>query len=410
MSTIIWRGDAPAVAQVDTVTVAGTWAVNDTATLTINGKSITFTATVNTAANVVTGLVTAWEASTIPEFTEITATDGAGDTIVLTADTAGAPFTVTTSENTAGDGTLSRAATIANAGPAVASLAGNWEGGVAPATSDTVIFENNANDCLYDLEGLAAQTFAALWIKQSYTGKIGLPKENANEYIEYRATYFKAGFTVLDIGDGLGTGSPRVNLNSNANCTCTIHGSGTAENTGVPAILLKTTTGNLTLYVNKGDVGIAIFGGETATVPTLNLGYLTNQEGDSTVVCGSGVTLTTVIKTGGSLDIQSNVTTVTNHAGDLSIRGAATVTTLNLNGGTCYDETTGTITAANIYGILDRRRTTRAQTITTLDVYAGSEYHDPAGLVTLTNGLHLNNCRITDVTLDLPLNKILTIT
>jgi hypothetical protein len=260
------------------------------------------------------------------------------------------------------------------------------------------------------LEGLYDQTFAELRIKQTFTGKIGLPKTNAGGYIEYRPTSLKAGFTILDIGDGNGTGSQRINLNSNANTTVTIHNSGTGEADGIPAILLKTTTGNANVYINKGQLGIAIYGGETATVPTLNVGYISNQDGDSVVVCGSGVTLTTIVKTGGSLDIQSNATTVTNYSGDLMIRGSATVTALNLYGGACYDESSGTFTAANIYGIYDRRRSTRTKTITTLDVYRGSEYHDPAGLVTLTNNLHLNNCLITDVTLDLPVNKTLAIT
>jgi hypothetical protein len=409
MTTKIWRGDAPAVAQVDTLTLTGAWAANDTATLTINGKSITFTSVSNTAAAVIVGLVAAWEASEIPEFAEITAADGAGDTITLTADTAGVPFTCTPAVNTAGDGDMTLANTVANAGPNVLTTAANWSTGAAPASGDDVIFENNANDCLYNLEGLYDQTFATLKIKQSFTGRIGLPKTNAGGYIEYRPTYLKAGFTILDIGDGGGGGSARVNLNSNANSTATIHNSGSAEESGIPAILVKTATGNLSLYVNRGDVGVAIFGGEAATVPTLNVGYVSNQEGDSVVACGAGVTLTTIVKTGGNLDIQSNATTVTNYAGDVAIRGAATVTTLNLLGGTCYDESSGTFTTVSVYGIYDRRRSTQAKTITTLSVYRGSEYHDPAGVVTLTNGLYLGNSLITDVVLDLPVDKILTI-
>ena len=100
MANQVFRGDAPAVAQVDTLTPANV-EIGDVFTATINGKSITFTATVATVANVTAGIVAAWNVSTIQEFTEITATDSTTH-ITLMGDTAGVPFTVTSSST--GDG------------------------------------------------------------------------------------------------------------------------------------------------------------------------------------------------------------------------------------------------------------------------------------------------------------------
>lgn len=93
MATKLWRGDAPAVAQVTRLT-PGNVNVGDVFTVTCNGKTISVTAVTATAASVSALLVTAIAASTIPEFREFTASVD-GSTVLLTANTAGQPFTVT---------------------------------------------------------------------------------------------------------------------------------------------------------------------------------------------------------------------------------------------------------------------------------------------------------------------------
>ena len=102
MATKIWRGDAPSIAQITTITPA-TVEVGDTFTITINGKSIIVTATVATAANVCDLFVTAIAASTIPEFGEVDAVSSSG-VLTLTAGTAGVPFVVTASASNGGVG------------------------------------------------------------------------------------------------------------------------------------------------------------------------------------------------------------------------------------------------------------------------------------------------------------------
>ena len=50
MSVITWRGDAMAVAQVDTNVIGGTWATNDILTATCNGKSVSFVVALRTGS------------------------------------------------------------------------------------------------------------------------------------------------------------------------------------------------------------------------------------------------------------------------------------------------------------------------------------------------------------------------
>lgn len=88
----VWRGDAPAVAQVTRLTPVDVQ-VGKVFGVIINGKAITYTATTTSAVEVATALQAAIETSTIPEFNEFTAVLD-GSAIVLTADTAGVPFTV----------------------------------------------------------------------------------------------------------------------------------------------------------------------------------------------------------------------------------------------------------------------------------------------------------------------------
>lgn len=92
MGLKIWRGDAPAVAQVTHVEPTDI-EIGDRFALTINGKRIVYTATAATAANVCDGLAAAIAESTIPEWQEVTAASEGG-LLILTANTPGVPFQV----------------------------------------------------------------------------------------------------------------------------------------------------------------------------------------------------------------------------------------------------------------------------------------------------------------------------
>jgi len=128
------------VPQVDTVTIANTWAQNDTIQLVIGSSTVTVTiGTLTTTAQVATTLQQAWEnltltdgsASVSPaeggqlniETSQITATVS-GSVVTLTSGIAGQSFTLVVTETTAGDGTAVEAvATAASSEEATLYLA-----------------------------------------------------------------------------------------------------------------------------------------------------------------------------------------------------------------------------------------------------------------------------------------------
>ena len=110
MALKIWRGDAPAVAQVTTLTPAAV-AIGDIFSVTINGKSVSVVATAATAANVCTLLAAAISESAIVEFQELIAVANGGS-LVLTAAEAGVPFIVTATATNGGAGDVVIATTV----------------------------------------------------------------------------------------------------------------------------------------------------------------------------------------------------------------------------------------------------------------------------------------------------------
>jgi flagellar hook protein FlgE len=145
------RDTTNSVAQVDTVTLSGTFAAGDDLTITIGGVDVTYTVvagdlTDNSAdgsgtdalafSNIATKLATAYNASTNGAHTGITAT-ASGAVVTLTSDTKGEAFTCTvTDENSA---VLTRAASVANLTVDTVTLSGNYsEGDVISVTINGV--------------------------------------------------------------------------------------------------------------------------------------------------------------------------------------------------------------------------------------------------------------------------------
>lgn len=423
MGTLIWRGDAPARAQVSTITVANTWATNDTGVITINGKSLTLTvgaaaATTDVAAALVAMVNGAAVVGTetrsdtgdnIPEFQEVTATLS-GSTCILTANTAGIPFTATVSETTAGSGTLSIATGTASQGPNDWSTAANWSTGAVPVNSDDVYFTNNDVDCLYGLDQNAV-TLTSLTIDQSYTGRLGLPTVNElGGYYEYRPTYLMIGATTQKIGEGGGPGSGRIKINNGTvQTTLTIRNSGQELEEGLESILWKGTHASNAVNITRGKLGAAVFPGETAVIATLRVGYQESIDSDAAVRCGSGVTLTTINQSGGTLETASNVTTV-NMTGGTHTRWAGTLGTLNLDGGTVHYLSTGTMTTVKVGsdGVLNFTKDMRSRTVTNAEIYERGEIHDPFQTVTWSNGIDLIRCSPSECVLDIGTHLTLT--
>jgi hypothetical protein len=407
MGTKRWRGDAPAVAQVVTITLTA-YDVTTIYSVTMNGKSVSVIGQGGTVNTTATALQTALAASTIPELAEVTWTVNTA-TITGTAKTAGTPFTATSSA-TGGTGTIGAVTTTTtSSGPNDWSVAANWDTGAVPVTGDDVYVENSASSILYGLLQ-SAVTLNSLHIRATFTGTIGLPRVNGTgtkAYFEYRTAYLTIGATTLNIGNGAGAGSGRVKINVGANqCTCNVYNTGSTAESNVPSFLFLGTHAANAMNVNKGNVGIANFAGEVATVATLQVGYVTNQAGDSTVYCGSGCTLTTIDCLGGATTINSNVTTATVLGGTLTVAGG-TWTTLNAWGGKTFCKSTGVFATSNIGSgaTLDCSQDMRAKTFTNVTINKGGSFlapNDPRGAspeIVFTNPVQLSGCGLEDITL-----------
>jgi len=414
MATNVWKGGAPAVAQVQSYAFAGTWEATDIVICTVGGVSLSVVAGSTTAATIVDAIVTAWNllpAATHPQFAEITASRS-GNSLLLTADTAGVPFvcTLTTTETGGGAADDQRiegdkvattgTASTASAGPNDWSTAVNWSLGVAPVNTNDVIVDDPTYGIYYGLSQ-SGVTLASLVVKQTYanSGVIGLPRANANNYPEYREQYLCVAATLLTVGDGEGEGSGRIKINTGTVQTAAnVLGSGTPLEDGIPAILLKGTHASNAYNVTKGSVGIAYFAGELSTALTLKIGYLDSIETDADVYCGSGVTLGTVTKNGGKLHCDTTtaaITAITQVAGEATISGITNVVTaLTVWGGTVFFCTSGTLTTGIVgaSAVLDFRRDMRAKTVTNMSAYWPNAIQDPAGIVTWTNGIDFLGC------------------
>ena len=147
-----WIGGAANAVQVDDVTPAN---VENTDIFKItladdagNSNEISFTATAGTVQNVVEGLQTlaaaAKAAGTAP-WTAVTVTDD--DTkVIITSDTSGVPFDVTTSTVDGGgtdDQTLVRSVSTARSSADDWKVVANWSLGAIPVATDIVVFEDS---------------------------------------------------------------------------------------------------------------------------------------------------------------------------------------------------------------------------------------------------------------------------
>src|SRR5262249_12471508 len=185
--------------------------------------------------------------------------------------------------------------------------------GALPATGDDIIFDTGNSDVLYGL-AQSAVTPASISILPGYSGRIGLPAVNADNaaatYFEYRPQYLQYGTSGVGgtVSVTINGGGGRIKLDQgSAPAIWNVLNSAQRIESGVPAVLLKGTNAANALHINKGDVGVAFFGGETATLVTLNVGYEINTAGDSMLWLGAGVSLAnaTIVQTGGNLTVNS---------------------------------------------------------------------------------------------------------
>ena len=280
MAIVRWTGNATATAQIHKYTVTDV-GIGDIFTLTATGldqttHAISFTATLAAGAGVseVTAALTAlWNNSGSGLLTPITATDN-DPFITLTADSAGAGFTVTPSDvdgDAADIQDFVEAVLTAGTGPMYWDDADNWDDSNLPGADadDEVYIENWSGDILYGLDQSGVgNKLTSLNIGNSFTGKIG-PNGAAGQAAEY----LEIDITALNIGQHYGPGNPvgsgRIKINlSTIECTVVVTNSGTSADTGKPAIRFLANKNTTTIHVKKGTAGLAFEAGETSSVAT----------------------------------------------------------------------------------------------------------------------------------------------
>ena len=437
MATKRWIGNAIDVAQVTTWTVIDTWATADTVNVTINNKTLTLTvgtaSTVTDVATDIAAMINGTAAGTgytrtetgdnVPEFAKITASNVAG-VLTLTADTKGVPFTVTITETTAGDGSITENGdTTAATGKHFFDDADNWDTNAVPVDADDIIVENGDVSILYGLDQ-SGVTPASIKIKQNYTGKIGLPVVNiddpSNPYNEYRFTYLGIGAAAdatdmqITIGEGDGAGSGRIKLDTlDSDATIRIVNSGSRIESDVPAILLRGVDTESTLEIDKGDVGTGFFGdnGAAALYASIRLGWINDQIGDSTLeITQAFSSAVPIIQTGGTLILTAAgayVSTLTIYGGE-TIAGilVTDITTVTVESGVFDYRGSGTITTLVVGsdGVATFRHNQQGRTVANCNVYEAATVRDPARTVTWSNGIDLVHTSIYDA--DTPKTKL----
>jgi hypothetical protein len=418
-------GAAQTVAQVTTITVGGTAAINQVYTVLLGlnlAKTIAYTSsgvdTNTTIATALFGLLTA--ANTPPEFQEIAWANPSAGVITATSKTPGMPFgpaTIATMATSTGTGTLVAATTTANGSPNDISNPANWDANAIPVGSDDVFLDGTGIDWLWGLDQHTV-TLSSLTVSATFqqaangtgNGTVGLPEWNPNGYPEYRPTYLRYGVTTFNLGRGQGAGSNRFKIDfGTVQTAANIYLTGSGQDLGISAVCLKGTHASNVVNVYGGQVQIAGFGDEVATVATLVVGPTNPASSDPQVRCGTGCTLTTITMESGSLLLASTTTTITQKGGQLVIQdgisSASAVTTLNAMGGQTDYQGSGTITnlnslpSANGVGQVTFDSVNKGRTVTNCTITGGATVSDRFGSVTWTNGITFVGCTPAQATL-----------
>lgn len=379
MAVCNWLARALARAQLVTITFALTWAASDTATVTINGKSITYTSASTSTTTIATGLYTLLAASTITEFAAITWANPSNGVITATGTTAGVPFTLTATEVTVGNGTCTAVVTTAATGPTFWSDPLNWDGGASPVTGDTANVNLSLGSVLDGLDQNAV-TLASLniYTTSSTSNTLGRPVLNAAGYTEYLEQYLKISATAWVID----ANSPRVKVDfGSVAFSGEVRQSGSAPDQPTPAVLLKGTSTSNVLDCNA-TVGFAYYYGEVGAAATITNG----PNGNLTL--GAGVTTATTVTNLGTIISNGIFTTLYQSGGIATVNGAPGATTIDVSGGVLQARMSGTTINVLVGpGTLDATQDVTARTFTNTTIRPGGVINDLSRqTITRTNG------------------------
>lgn len=447
-ANVRWTGNAQDVAQVSTIAASGTWATGDTATVTCNKKSVTVTVgTAVTTADVVAALAAAINATSatadlvgdetrnvggqqILEFTEIVAS-ASGSTLTLASVTPGIPFTVTRGEATAGSGALGAVTAVTAAtGKHWLNNADNYEGGALPSDGDSLYVDAGGVSILYGLDYFRANSVGVdLIVSTDFTGSIGRPLLTAAGYQDYRLPrylLFEGDSKDIDFIPGVLGVSPQgsvwIDLQDQELVDVTVaatRGSGLAPNIFIAGADASNLTNRLT--VSSGSV--AIEPDEAATDPAkfaafsgIVVGTPAGDPSDARVFIGRNAQLcmtstiavhSGVLTTYAGTEVATDQAVTTIYGGEFHTLAAGDNYSFDVrSGGSLYIKGSGTFDAITLRGgRLDLSQATATQAINVLKAYAGSSIIDPNDRG--VNGFDMVGCTLSQLTLDLPANRLL---
>ncbi len=355
-TTLKWIGGQISRAQINTITVSGTPAAGNVATVTMNSKSITYTVLTGDAiADVATGLVALLNAAVDGEFKLISWTSSAA-VITATAATPGVPFTTTggstlTVASTGGGATTLTAASVqTNLSPNDVNDTANWSAGALPAAGDTVYVENTDQGMYWNLSALSAITVAVLKFRNTFAPTdrqcwVGNPTIHPDlNFREFRGTELTLqGATVLevDMSDQAQAGAFRFNVSA-ASCALKVLGSGggTIGSEQVSWRGTHATTNAIEVYGGSLVIDPIHFSSSgTAVLQTIKaISAAIRLEAGVTVNTSADIRDTT-------LDTRVAVPALTLNGEDCAaaVRDAATCTTLIIEAGSVNWISTGTI-------------------------------------------------------------------
>lgn len=404
MATKYWVGRAASVAQITKVVFSSVVATN-TYSVTINGKSVTVTATNTVLGDLIDALVNAWNSSGEPEHREMVAARREDPTLSglqLTASTAGVPITVTASAST---GTTTVTQPTAASGPNFWNIAANWDAATLPSAADDLIVEDSDVSILYGLSDTT--NYASLTVNASFTGTIGLPETNSNGYPEYRTQLLTLGTgsaIAVSMGYGPGTFSSRIRLDvQGSNVTCSIFGSGQNNGEQYPFELKNAGSGST---VRSYAGGLVLSATSSGNVATLDVIQRESLAGGPLVKSESNITIGTATVFGGELLLEGSATTlIAREAARVTVAKASQIGTVKVSSQAAinWDSSAGITTKLHVEqdGQINFGRVGTTKTVAACDLYARGQLLDPLDKVTFTAGVVLQACRLADVTLDL---------
>ncbi len=418
MGENIYTGSAVTLLDTGTGTVGGTIVVGDLFNVKIGSGVVSIAAATTVAASVATQIYNALIADGVPnEFDEITWTNPSAGVIAWEGPEDGRPvsqgITLTTTESNGGaaDGqTFTKAVTQVGTGRYSWTNVQNWSLGAIPVNSDNVHIGLFDAAPKYDIDGQDAVTLGNLFVYGSqFSGlSVGLEKYNSvGDYPEYLPTHLELDANYVWLGVGTGTNIPKFFMNAAAGDPIyRIERSGRRINGVAPTNIFGSAG---TFYIKDGAVDLGTYPGQTFVSTTVHL-----QGSNADVLLGKYASMNsgTLLVHAGKCTIESTSTvtlppTVTVRSGaSLTLKGGGgTISVLTVEVGAVVDVQRGdsfTVTLTKLSGTLTLTNTNgpTGRNFSNFDMYRGATLIDPYKLGTYTNGIDLNQCKLSDVTLD----------